>query len=189
MPLALVVWDWWRGQLGANPLDFVTRTTGTLTLVFLAADARRHARCARWTGAQWLVRLRRMLGLYAFFYGSLHFLCLRLVRQGVRLGAGRADVAAAGSSSSGCSASSSMAPLAVTSTNAMIKRLGGKRWARLHRLVYVSAVAGVFHFYLLVKADTTKPLLFAAVLAALLGYRWLASQRQKTPLKLGVSDR
>ena len=82
-----------------------------------------------------------------------------------------------------------MVPLAVTSTNRMIKRLGGKRWARLHKLVYVSAVAGVFHFYLLVKADTTKPLIFALVLAALLGYRLMVSQQQKTPLKLGVSDR
>src|SRR5919112_3038676 len=74
VPLALVGWDWRRGQLGANPLDFVTRTTGTLTLVFLVLTLA-VTPLRKWTGAQWLVRLRRMVGLYAFFYGSLRFLC------------------------------------------------------------------------------------------------------------------
>src|SRR5215210_7793162 len=74
VPLALAGWDWRRGQLGANPLDFVTRTTGTLTLVFLVVTLA-VTPLRKWTGAQWLVRLRRMLGLYAFFYGSLHLLC------------------------------------------------------------------------------------------------------------------
>src|ERR1051325_3083500 len=74
VPLALLGWDWRRGRLGANPLDFVTRTTGTLTLVFLVLTLA-VTPLRKWTGAQWLVRLRRMVGLYAFFYGSLHFLC------------------------------------------------------------------------------------------------------------------
>jgi DMSO/TMAO reductase YedYZ heme-binding membrane subunit len=188
VPLVLLLWDWWRGQLGADPLNFVTRSTGTLTLVFLLLTlAVTPAR--RLTGVQWLIRFRRMLGLYAFFYGLLHFLCYLWFDKAFRLGEVVADVTRRRFILVGMLGFFLMVPLAVTSTNRMIKRLGGKRWARLHKLVYVSAAAGVLHFYLLVKADTTKPLLFAAVLAALLGYRWLASQRQKTPLKLGVSDR
>jgi len=188
VPLVLLLWDWWRGQLGADPLNFVTRSTGTLTLVFLLLTlAVTPAR--KITGVQWLIRFRRMLGLYAFFYGFVHFLCYLWFDKAFRLGEVVADVTRRRFILVGMLGFFLMAPLAVTSTNRMIKRLGGKRWARLHKLVYVSAVAGVFHFYLLVKADTTKPLIFALVLAALLGYRLMVSQQQKTPLKLGVSDR
>ena len=188
VPLALLLWDWWRGQLGADPLNFVTRSTGTLTLVFLLLTlAVTPAR--KLTGVQWLLRFRRMLGLYAFFYGLIHLLCYLWFDKAFCFGEVAEDVLRRRFILVGMLGFFLMVPLAVTSTNAMIKRLGGKRWARLHKLVYASAAAGVLHFYLLVKADTTKPLLFAAVLVALLGYRWLVSQRQKTPLKLGVSDR
>src|ERR671916_557503 len=185
VPLLLLLWDWWRGQLGADPLNFVTRSTGTLTLVFLLLTLS-VTPARKITGVQWLIRFRRMLGLYAFFYGLLHFLCYLWFDKAFRLGEVVSDVARRRFILVGMLGFFLMVPLAVTSTNAMIKRLGGKRWARLHRLVYVSAAAGALHFYLLVKADTTKPLLFGAALAVLLGYRFVASQR-RAPTSLGIS--
>ncbi|HEV2707892.1 MAG TPA: protein-methionine-sulfoxide reductase heme-binding subunit MsrQ [Pyrinomonadaceae bacterium] len=188
VPLALLVWDWLRGALGANPLEFVTRTTGTLTLIFLLLTlAVTPAR--KLTGAQWLVRLRRTLGLYAFFYGLLHLATYVWFDKAFDFAAVVADVTRRPFIAVGMLAFFLMVPLAVTSTNAMIKRLGGKRWALLHRLVYVSAIGGVVHFYLLVKADTRKPLIYGGILALLLGYRLLASYRQKKPLSLGIEAR
>jgi sulfoxide reductase heme-binding subunit YedZ len=184
VPLALVGWDWRRGQLGANPLDFVTRTTGTLTLVFLLLTLA-VTPLRKWTGAQWLVRLRRMLGLYAFFYGALHLLCYVWFDKAFAAGAIAEDVARRRFILVGFLAFTSMVPLAVTSTDRMIKRLGGKRWQKLHRLTYLAAAAGVFHYYLLVKADVRKPLAFAAVLAVLLGYRaYAAYTKPAAPLSL-----
>jgi sulfoxide reductase heme-binding subunit YedZ len=184
VPLALVGWDWRRGQLGANPLDFVTRTTGTLTLVFLALTLS-VTPLRKWTGANWLVRLRRMLGLYAFVYGALHLLCYVWFDKSFDLASIVQDVARRRFILVGVLAFSSMVPLAVTSTDTMIKRLGGKRWQKLHRLTYLSAAAGVFHFYLLVKSDVRKPLAFAAVFALLLGYRaYVSYTKRAAPLSL-----
>lgn len=174
VPLALLGWDWRVGRLGANPLDFVTRATGTLTLVFLALTLA-VTPLRKWTGAQWLVRLRRMLGLFAFFYGSLHFAAYVWFDKWFDLTAIAQDVARRWFILVGFVAFTSMVPLAVTSTDKMIKRLGGKRWQKLHRLTYLSAAAGVFHYYLLVKSDVRKPLAFALVVAVLLGYRLMAS--------------
>ena len=188
VPLALLLWDWRRGQLGADPLNFVTRSTGTLTLVFLLLTLA-VTPLRKLTGAQWLIRLRRILGLYAFFYGALHFLCYVWFDKGFQLAEVAADVPRRKFIAVGLLGFFLMVPLAITSTNAMIKRLGGKRWALLHKLVYVAAAAGVLHFYMLVKSDTTKPLLFAAVLALLLGYRLFVSYQKNTPLRLGVTDR
>ena len=180
VPLALLGWDAWRGQLGANPLEFVTRTTGTLTLVFLLLSlAVTPAR--RLTGAQWLVKLRRMLGLYAFFYGALHLLTYVWFDKAFDARAVAVDIGRRPFVAVGMLSFFLMVPLAVTSTNAMIKRLGGKRWARLHKLAYACAVGGVLHYYLLVKADTRKPLVFAALLAALLGYRLYAAYTSNRP--------
>ena len=184
VPLALVGWDWRRGQLGANPLDFVTRTTGTLTLVFLVLTLA-VTPLRKWTGANWLVRLRRMVGLYAFFYGSLHLLCYVWFDKWFALSAIAEDVARRRFILVGVLAFTSMVPLAVTSTDKMIKRLGGKRWQKLHRLTYLAAVAGVFHYYLLVKSDVRKPLIFGAIVALLLGYRLFVSYTKRaTPLSL-----
>ena len=184
VPLALVGWDWRRGQLGANPLDFVTRTTGTLTLVFLVLTLA-VTPLRKWTGANWLVRLRRMVGLYAFFYGALHLLCYVWFDKWFDAAAIAEDVARRRFILVGVLAFTSMAPLAVTSTDRMIKRLGGKRWQKLHRLTYLAAAAGVFHYYLLVKSDVRKPLAFAAVIALLLGYRLFVSYTKgATPLSL-----
>jgi sulfoxide reductase heme-binding subunit YedZ len=180
VPLALIGWDWWRGQLGANPLDFITRSTGTLTLVFLLISlAVTPAR--KLTGVQWLVRFRRALGLYACFYGFLHLTAYVWFDKAFDLRAAGDDIVRRPFIAVGMLGFFLMVPLAVTSTDAMIKRLGGKRWQRLHRLAYVAAIAGVLHFYLLVKSDTRKPLLFAAALAALLGYR-LAQSYFKRPV-------
>ena len=180
VPLALLGWDWRRGQLGANPLDFVTRTTGTLTLVFLVLTLA-VTPLRKWTGAQWLVRLRRMVGLYAFFYGSLHFLCYVWFDKAFNLSEMAQDVARRWFILVGFLAFTSMIPLAVTSTDKMIKRLGGKRWQKLHRLTYLSAAAGVFHYYLLVKSDIRKPVGFAIIIAILLGYRLVVSYTKRGP--------
>ncbi|HVF26832.1 MAG TPA: protein-methionine-sulfoxide reductase heme-binding subunit MsrQ [Pyrinomonadaceae bacterium] len=186
VPLALLAWDAYRNQLGANPLEFVTRTTGTLTLVFLLLSLA-VTPLRKLTGVQWLIRFRRMVGLYAFFYGFLHLLTYVWFDKAFNLAAVPADVVRRPFIAVGMFAFFLMVPLAVTSTDKMIKRLGGKRWARLHKAAYVAAVGGVLHYYLLVKADTTKPLLFALVLALLLGYRLFAArQKAKVPVSIKV---
>ncbi len=178
VPLALLGWDWRRGQLGANPLDFVTRMTGTLTLVFLVLTLA-VTPLRKLTGAQWLVRLRRMLGLYAFFYGALHLLTYVWFDKSFAFPDVTRDVARRPFIAVGMLAFALLVPLAVTSTDRMIKRLGGRRWQKLHRLTYAAAAAGVLHYYLLVKSDTTKPLVFAGLLALLLGYRLYASYSKR----------
>ncbi|HEV3470661.1 MAG TPA: protein-methionine-sulfoxide reductase heme-binding subunit MsrQ [Pyrinomonadaceae bacterium] len=182
VPLALLGWDWGRGQLGANPLDFVTRMTGTLTLVFLLLTLA-VTPLRKLTGLQWLVRLRRTLGLYAFFYGALHLLTYVWFDKSFAAGDIARDVARRPFIAVGMLAFSLMIPLAVTSTDKMIKRLGGKRWQKLHRLTYVSAAAGALHYYLLVKSDTTKPYAFAAILALLLGYRLYVAYSKRLKAK------
>ena len=187
VPLALLAWDWWRGQVGANPLDLATRTTGTLTLIFLVLTLA-VTPLRKWTGVQWLVRFRRMLGLYAFFYGSLHFLTYVCFDKWFDFRAILQDVARRRFILVGFVAFCSMVPLAITSTDKMIKRLGGKRWQKLHRLTYLAAAAGVLHYYLLVKSDVRKPLAFAALVALLLGYRLYASYSKRlkaSPLSIG----
>jgi methionine sulfoxide reductase heme-binding subunit len=170
IPLLLLLWDWSRGQLGANPLEYLTHTTGTLTLIFLcislAVTPLRKA-----AGLPWLGQLRRMCGLFAFFYGSLHLLAYTWFDKLFALGVIVKDVAQRPFITLGMLSWLVMLPLALTSTNAMIKRLGGQRWNRLHKLAYVAAVAGVIHYYLLVKADITKPVAFGVVIAVLLAYR------------------
>ncbi|MGH9900966.1 MAG: sulfite oxidase heme-binding subunit YedZ [Pyrinomonadaceae bacterium] len=190
VPLALLAWDAYRNRLGANPLEFVTRTTGTLTLVFLLLSlAVTPAR--KLTGVQWLIRFRRMLGLYAFFYGFLHLLTYVWFDKAFGLRAVAEDITQRYFIAVGMLSFFLMVPLAVTSTSGMIKRLGGKRWARLHKAAYVAAAGGVIHYWMLVKADTTKPLLFGAALALLLGYRLVAAYRQKpkAPVSLRVPSR
>src|SRR5688572_31891527 len=142
VPLALLGWDWRGGRLGANPLDFVTRTTGTLTLVFLVLTLA-VTPLRKWTGAQWLVRLRRMLGLYAFFYGALHLTAYVWFDKSFDAASIAQDVAPRWFILVGFLAFASLVPLAATSTDRMIKRLGGRRWQILHRLTYLAAAAGV----------------------------------------------
>lgn len=172
VPLMMLGWDALRGNLGANPLEFVTHTTGTLTLVFLLISlAVTPVRKA--AGLPWMIKLRRMLGLYAFFYGALHFTAYIWFDKFFNPAAVVTDITKRPFIAVGMAAFFLLVPLAVTSTDGMVRRLGGKRWGRLHRAAYLSAIAGVIHYYMLVKADTSKPLAFAAVLALLLGYRLL----------------
>jgi sulfoxide reductase heme-binding subunit YedZ len=156
--------------------------TGTLTLVYLLLTLA-VTPLRKLTGLQWLVRLRRMLGLYAFFYGALHLLTYVWFDKAFALGDITVDVARRPFIAVGMLAFSLLVPLAVTSTDRMIKRLGGKRWQKLHRLTYISATAGVLHYYLLVKSDTTKPLVFAALLALLLAYRLYVSYSKRLKAK------
>ena len=173
VPLALLLWDVYRKQVGPNPLDFVTKTTGMLTLIFLSLTVA-VTPLRKIFGINSLVKYRRMLGLFAFFYGSLHLLTYVWFDRLFNLKSVGQDVVRRPFILIGMTAFLLMVPLAITSTNKMVKRLGGKRWARLHRLVYVAAVAGVVHFWMLVKSDTRLPLTFAFVVLFLLGYRLLA---------------
>lgn len=177
VPLALMLWDLWRQQVGANPLEFVTRTTGMLTLVFLFITLA-VSPLRRITGLNWLVRFRRMLGVFAFFYGLLHLLTYVAFDRFFRLTTIPSDVANRRFIAVGMAAFLLMLPLAITSTDWMIKRLGGKRWALLHRAVYVAAILGALHYYMLVKSDLRLPLTFAFVLAVLLGFRIFAKYYQ-----------
>jgi sulfoxide reductase heme-binding subunit YedZ len=170
VPLTLLAWDAYHHRLGANPLEFVTHTTGTLTLVFLTLSLA-VTPLRKILGLPWLVQLRRMLGLYAFFYGCLHLLCYVWFDKAFKPGAIAQDTLKRPFIFLGMFAFLVMVPLAVTSTNKMVKRLGGQRWNRLHKLAYLAAIAGVLHYYLLVKADTRIPIAFGIVLAGLLGYR------------------
>jgi sulfoxide reductase heme-binding subunit YedZ len=173
IPLALLLWDVYRKQVGPNPLDFATKTTGMLTLIFLSLTVA-VTPLRKIFGINSLVKYRRMLGLFAFFYGALHLLTYVWFDRLFNLKSVGQDVVRRPFILVGMTAFFLMVPLAITSTNKMVKRLGGKRWARLHRLVYVAAVAGVVHFWMLVKSDTRLPLTFAFVVLFLLGYRLLA---------------
>jgi sulfoxide reductase heme-binding subunit YedZ len=180
VPAALLAWDAYQRKLGANPIEFATRATGVLALVFLFVTLA-VTPLRKLTGANWVVKLRRQVGLYAFFYACLHLLTYVWFDKffGAREIAG--DVWARPFITIGMASFLLLVPLAATSTQGMIKRLGGKRWAKLHKLTYVAAAGGVIHFYMGVKADTTIPILFAVALALLLGYRWVRSRMDATP--------
>ncbi|HKS28569.1 MAG TPA: protein-methionine-sulfoxide reductase heme-binding subunit MsrQ [Pyrinomonadaceae bacterium] len=180
VPVALLAWDASRGNLGANPLEYVTRTTGMLTLIFLVLSLA-VTPLRKWTGWNWLGMNRRVLGLYAFFYGALHFLTYIWFDRFFNLKSAAGDVIQRPFIAVGFASFLIMIPLAVTSTNGMVKRLGGKRWNRLHKAVYVAASLGALHYWMLVKSDTRLPLAFAAVLALLLGYRIFAANRAAKP--------
>jgi methionine sulfoxide reductase heme-binding subunit len=172
IPLALLLWDVSRNRVGPNPLEFATRTTGMLTLVFLCLTLA-VSPLRKIFGLNSLVKYRRMIGLFAFFYGSLHLLTYIWFDRWFNLLSTAEDVVQRPFILVGMTAFLLMVPLAITSTNRMVKRLGGKSWARLHRLAYVAAIAGVVHFWMLVKSDTRLPLTFAFILVFLLGYRLL----------------
>lgn len=170
VPLALLLWDVYHKRVGANPLEFATRTTGILTLVFLLITLA-VTPVRKITGLNWLIKFRRMLGLFAFFYGFLHFMTYVWFDRYFNLKSVPGDVASRPFIAVGMVAFFLMVPLAITSTNKMIKRLGGKWWSRLHKIVYAGGVAGVIHFWLLVKSDTRLPLTFGFILLLLLGHR------------------
>ena len=170
VPLIMLGWDAYHHNLGANPLEFVTHTTGTLTLVFLLISLA-VTPLRKILGLPWLIRFRRMLGLYAFFYGTLHLTAYVWFDKFFNASAVIDDTLKRPFIAVGMLGFFLMVPLALTSTNRMVKRLGGKRWRQLHRIVYLSAAAGVLHYWMLVKADTRLPVTFGVVLAILLLYR------------------
>lgn len=173
VPLLLLAWDGYHNRLGANPLDFITRATGKLALVFLLISLA-VTPLRKLTGWNQLVKYRRMLGLYAFFYAGLHLLTYVWFDNFFDLKVITQEILKRPFISVGMLGFLLMVPLAVTSTNKMIKRLGGRGWSRLHRSVYLVAILGVVHYWMLVKADIRGPLLFAGVLTLLLGYRVVA---------------
>ena len=172
VPLVLLLWDLYNKRVGPNPLEFATRTTGMLTLIFLSLTVA-VTPLRKIFGINSLVKLRRMLGLFAFFYGSLHLLTYIWFDRLFNLASVGQDVVRRPFILAGMTAFLLMVPLAITSTNKMVKRLGGKRWAKLHKLVYVAAIAGVVHFWMLVKSDTRLPWTFGFIVLFLLGYRLL----------------
>lgn len=178
VPLAFLFWDAYFQKLGANPVEFFLRTTGVLTLVFLFITLA-VTPLRKFFGWNALVKFRRMLGLFAFFYAFLHLITYGVFDKSFDISAIVSDVWQRPFIAVGMLAFFLLIPLAVTSTNGMIKRLGGKNWARLHKLTYVIAILGVIHFWMIVKSDLTYPFLFAVILAMLLGYRFF-DRNQKT---------
>jgi methionine sulfoxide reductase heme-binding subunit len=170
-PLVVLACQALTHNLGANPIDEITDQTGIWTLrLLLITLAVTPAR--RLTGWNRLIQLRRMLGLLAFFYGCLHFLTYIWLDQFFVIEDIIADVVERPFITVGFASFTLLIPLAVTSTTAMIKRLGGKWWQRLHRLVYAVAIGGVVHYLWLVKADIQQPLFYGGILGVLLVYRF-----------------
>jgi len=166
-------------SLGANPTEALIHRTGIWGLRFLLLTLA-ITPLRRLTGLNWLIRIRRMLGLFAFFYVVLHFLSYALVDKWLDLAVIVEDVVKRPYITLGMTGLALLVPLAVTSTNAMMRRLG-KRWQKLHRLVYVIAILGVWHFWWQVKQDVREPVVYAAVLAALLGWRLWNRRRYPPP--------
>jgi DMSO/TMAO reductase YedYZ heme-binding membrane subunit len=181
VPLALLVWDQAHKQLGANPQNFAILTTGMMTLIFLVLTMA-VTPLRKLTGWNWLIQFRRMLGLYAFFYACVHFQLFFSLDRGFSVSSTLTEMVKRKYLIVGSTGLIAMVPLAVTSTNAMIKGLGGKRWRALHRLAYVAAICGVIHFYMQVKADVRQPQVFAALLAILLGWRLVQYWQRPKPV-------
>jgi len=170
-------------ELGANPIEFIIRDLGTWALNFLLITL-----CVtplrKLTGLNWLLRLRRMLGLYAFFYALLHFNIYLGLDQSYDWAEIAKDILKRPFITVGMLTFALMIPLAVTSNAAMIKALGGKAWQKLHMLIYPLTICAVLHYWWLVKLDTTQPAIYAALLAVLLGARLLGRwQENRTALR------
>ena len=170
VPAASLLYRTFQGELGVNPLETLTNETGIWTLRLLVATI-------AITPIRWLTRwnpiitFRRMVGLFAFFYGAVHFSIYFLFDRSLQFEGLWEDVALRPYITVGFTAFVLMIPLALTSTKGWIRRLGGARWNLLHRLVYVSAVGGVLHYWWKVKLDVTNPIIYAAIVGALLGWR------------------
>ncbi len=182
-PLERLAWKGFHGMLGANPIEVITHSTGDWTLTFLLVTLS-ITPLRKLTRQYWLIGLRRMFGLYAFFYGTLHLTTYVWLDKFFDVHEMLADVAKRRFITAGLTAFVLMIPLALTSTKGWIRRIGGKRWQALHRLIYFSAAAGVIHYIWLVKADLRKPLQYASVLLVLLVYRvvvWAGAKAKASP--------
>ena len=170
IPLGVLILDAFNGGLGANPTQFLEHATGDWTLRFVAITLA-ISPLRKLLKQPQLIRFRRMLGLFAFFYGCCHFAVYLTFDQVFDLHGIWADVLKRRYITVGFTGFVLMIPLALTSTAGMIRRLGGQRWAILHRAIYLTAIAGVVHYLWLVKSDIHIPLEYAAVMAILLGWR------------------
>lgn len=169
-PLSLLLYDFYRDELGANPVETITNTTGIWTLRFIVITIA--ITPLRWaTGVNQLIHYRRALGLFAFFYGSLHFLTYFILDHQMQFEGLWDDVVKRPYITAGFTAFVLMIPLAITSTTGWIRRMGGKRWNLLHRLVYITALAAVLHYFWKVKLDATYPIYYGIGVASLLGIR------------------
>ena len=182
IPIAHLAYSaiWNIDALGANPAEYITRSVGDWTLRFLLLTLA-VTPMRKLLGWPWLARLRRMLGLYTFFYAVIHFCCYIAFDHVFEMAEIVKDVLDRPFITLGFIALLLLVPLAVTSTNRMVKRLGAHRWIALHRLVYVIALLGVTHFWMMVKRDITEPAIYAVILALLLGYRLWDARRRATP--------
>jgi len=179
IPLLVVIWRGFHNNLTANPVEFLQHQTGDWTLRFLIFTL-----CVtpfrKILNLPELIRLRRMLGLFAFFYASLHFLTYLGPDQSFNFAGMLKDVAKRPFITVGFTAFVLLIPLAITSTAAWVRRLGGKRWLALHRSIYLCAILGVIHYYWLVKSDVREPLFYGFLVAILLLWRfteWLTRRR------------
>ncbi len=179
-PLTWLLWDGVTDNLGANPVETVRRYTGYWTLRFLLITLA-VTPLRRLSGWNAIIRLRRMLGLFTFFYACLHFVSYIWLDQFFMWDAIIEDVFDRPFITMGYASFLLLIPLALTSTNGMVKRLGARRWQRLHQSVYVIGIAGVIHFFWLVKSDISRPVMYGAWLAVLLGYRlvWIVHKRTR----------
>lgn len=170
LPVAWLVFALFTNQLGVNPIETLTRDTGTWALRFLLITLT--VTPLRWlTGWNQIVAFRRMLGLYTFFYAVVHMLLYLGLDQFFDVGEIVKDIIKRPFITVGFLSFLALIPLAVTSSNKMIKRLGGQRWKQLHKLTYFIAVAGCLHFYMLARADKSEPLLYASILTVLFAIR------------------
>ncbi len=187
VPLARLVWLVFTGAL-VEPLQFITRSTGDWTLYFLCITlaVTPLRRLSKWN---WLHKLRRMVGLFAFFYALLHFTTFLWFDHFFDVAEMLKDVAKRPFILVGFIAFVLLIPLAVTSTNGMVRRLGGKRWQWLHRLIYIVAPLGVLHFWWMkaAKHDLAQPILFMAIVALLLVMRLWWARKKQTPARAGVA--
>ncbi len=188
-PASVLTWKFFHDLLGANPIDVITRSTGRWTLTFLLITLG-ITPLRRLSGMPWLIRFRRMVGLFAFFYGCLHLTTYVWLDKFFDVHDMLHDILKRRFITAGLTAWLLMLPLALTSTTGWIRRLGGKRWQKLHRLIYFSAASGVIHFIWLVKADLKKPLTYGAIWAVLIAYRmilWFTARLKSNKKELAVS--
>ena len=180
VPLERLVWKFFHDGLGANPVEVITHSTGDWTMILILTTLS-ITPLRKLTRQYWLIGVRRMIGLFAFFYGCLHFTTYLWLDKFFDVHEIYKDIYKRPFITAGFTAFMLMIPLALTSTKGWIRRLG-KNWQRLHRLIYVTAIAAVIHYIWLVKADVREPLRYAFVLAVLLSYRivvWLTESRRK----------
>ena len=186
-PVAYLTWAALTDNLSANPISDITLETGTWTLRFLVMTlaVTPLRRLTQWND---LIKFRRMLGLFAFFYGTLHFITYLWLDQFFDLTGIGQDIWKRPFITVGFTAFVALLPLAITSTGGWVRRLGGKNWQRLHRLIYLAAVCGVVHYWWLVKSDVQRPMIYGLIFATLLGYRVVVAIRWRVP-KPAVASR